>query len=153
MSALAELHPALPAMTEQAVGKVRLLEAHMLAREQVPIRTAHLIHGGMYARTICIPAGAALTGALLKVATVLVVHGHVTVFTGTDEINLIGYHVLPGSAGRKTAFIAHADTHLTMIFPSGARNVAQAEAEFTDEAELLMSRRDGSGDTITITGE
>jgi hypothetical protein len=153
MSDLAELRPFLPAMTDQAVAAVREMEARQMRMEQVPIRTDHLIHGGMYARTICLPAGAALTGALLKVATVLIVHGDCTVFTGDGELYLRGFNVLPGSAGRKTAFIAHSDTHMTMVFPSDAKSVAQAEDQFTDEPHLLMSRRDSSGDTVTITGE
>ena len=35
---------------------------------QVPIETRHVLHAGMYARTICIPAGVLITGALVKVA-------------------------------------------------------------------------------------
>lgn len=153
MNELADVRPFLPAMTEQAVAAVREMESRLKQREQVPIRTDHLIHGGMYARTICLPAGAALTGALLKVATVLIVHGHCTVFAGEDEIHLSGFNVLPGSAGRKTAFLAHSDTHMTMVFPSDAKSVADAEDQFTDEPSLLMSRHDGAGDTVTITGE
>lgn len=142
----------LPAMSPEAVTAVRGLEAlSMSIGGQVPICTDHLIHGGMYTRTICIPAGVVLTGALLKVPTVLVLHGDVTAFTGTDEVRLTGFHVLPGSAGRKSAFIAHADTHMTMVFPSGAQTVEAAEEEFTDEAHLLISRT--GENRITITGE
>jgi hypothetical protein len=153
MNELAERLPFLPAMSPRAVAAVRELESRQMHGEQVPITTAHLMHGGMYARTICIPADATLTGALLKVATVLVVHGACTVFIGDDEIHLSGFNVLAGSAGRKSAFHAHTDTHMTMVFPSTAQSVAEAEDQFTDEAALLMSRRDGSRDTITITGE
>lgn len=146
------VHPVgLPAMFDQAIGAVRTMERVLMAREQVPISTSHLIHGGLYTRTIMLPAGAALTGALLKIATVLTVYGHVTVFAGDDEITLSGFHVIPGSAGRKTAFIAHADTWLSMSFPTKAQTVDQAEAEFTDETELLFSRH---GENVTvITGE
>lgn len=153
MTQITELHHALPAMPDHAIAAVRELEEHQRHMQKVPIQTHHLIHGGMYARTICIPAGACLTGALLKVPTVLILHGHVTVFTGADEVTLAGYHVLPGSAGRKSAFIAHADTWMTMLFPTLATSVEQAEIEFTDEADLLMSRHDGSGDITIITGE
>jgi hypothetical protein len=38
-----------------------------------------------------------------------------------------------------------------MIFRTDAKTVEQAEAEFTDEAEALMSRRNDN-DTVTITG-
>lgn len=153
MNEIAEFRPALPAMTQQAVTAVREMEARQMLGEQVPIKTDHLIHGGMYARTICLPAGAALTGALLKIATVLIVHGRCVVFTGDDELHLSGFNVIPGSAARKTAFVALSDTHMTMIFPSRAESVADAEDQFTDEPGLLMSRRCGDSDTTVITGE
>lgn len=153
MNSLSELSPRLMAMSAQSVEAVRKLEKKLGSSDQIPIRTSHLLHGQMYARTICLPAGAALTGALLKLATILIVHGDCVVFTGDDEIHLSGFNVLPGSAGRKTAFISHTDTHMTMVFPSIAKTVEEAENQFTDEAHLLISRRDGSSDTITITGE
>jgi hypothetical protein len=60
--------------------------------------------------------------------------------------------VLPAAAGRKQAFLAQADSHITMIFATAARSVAEAEREFTDEADNLVSRRAG-GNRIVITGE
>lgn len=153
MNSLSELSPRLMAMSDQSVEAVRKLEKKLGSNQQIPIRTSHLLHGQMYARTVCLPAGAALTGALLKLATILIVHGDCVVFTGDGEIHLSGFNVIPGSAGRKTAFIAYTDTHMTMVFPSIAKTVEEAENQFTEEAHLLISRRDGSSDTITITGE
>ena len=151
--AVVESSPRLAPMAPEVIDKVRRLEANLKAMPQVAIRTEHLIHGGMYARTIRIPAGAVLTGALIKLATVLIVSGECTVFTGGDTLELCGYHVIPASAGRKQAFIAQADTYLTMLFPSGAASIEQAETEFTDEAHLLLSRQIADQDSITITGE
>ena len=39
-----------------------------------------------------------------------------------------------------------------MLFPSEARSVAEAESEFTDEADLLLSHQQGA-ETIIFTGE
>lgn len=142
----------LPAMAPAAIERTRRLEAELRELPQVEIATHHLIHAGLYARTIRIPAGVALTGALIKRATVLIFNGHATVFIGGESRELAGYHVLPASAGRKQAFVAHEDTDLTMLFASDAASVVEAEAEFTDETDLLMSRQSGI-DTITITGE
>jgi hypothetical protein len=142
----------LPAMSDQAVAVVRAFDADLKRREQVPISTHHQIHGGIYTRTICLPKGAALTGVLIKIPTTLVLCGDVTVFTGTDEVRACGYAVFPGSAGRKQAFIANADTWMSMSFPTQATSVEEAENEFTDEPELLFSRRSTSDQTI-ITGE
>lgn len=141
----------LPSMTLAAIDKVRVFERINGSQPQVPIITHHLLHAGMYARSITIPAGVALTGALIKRATVLIVNGEVVVATGDGNLHLVGYHVLPASAHRKQAFVAHTDTQLTMLFPTSAKTVEEAEAEFTDEADLLFSR---SGENVVnITGE
>ena len=128
----------LPAMSEGAIANVSRLEQDVLAVPQTPLPTYHLLHAGMYARTICIPAGSILTGALIKIATTLIVSGRVTVYTGEgmggETIELEGYNVLPGSAGRKQAFIALSNVHLTMIFPSDADTILAAEEQFTDDA-------------------
>lgn len=151
--ALTEAPLRLAPMLPEDVDKVRRLEAVLMGLPQEALRTEHLIHGGMYARTVRIPAGVAITGALVKRATVLIVSGEVKVFTDGGTLELSGFHVLPGSAGRKQAFMAQADTCLTMLFPSKATSVAEAEAEFTDEAHLLLSRRWADYESITITGE
>lgn len=141
----------IPAMTDEAIGKVRAFEKRVLQQEQTPIITHHLIHAGMYHRTICIPAGKWLTGALIKRATTLILSGDATVATGDDTVRLTGHHVLAASAHRKQAFLTHEDTHLTMVFPTKAKSIREAEEEFTDEAHLLCSRE--GGNTIHITGE
>ena len=142
----------LPAMSESAVAAVRAFDQELKQREQVPISTHHQIHGGIYTRTLCLPKGAALTGVLIKIPTTLVLCGDVTIFTGTDEVRVCGYAVLPGSAGRKQAFIANADTWMSMSFPTQATSVEEAENQFTDEPDLLFSRKSTSDQTI-ITGE
>ena len=144
---------AVPAMNLDAVAGVRDLERHLLALPQTPIETRHLLHSGMYARTILIPAGTALTSALIRVATVLVIAGDTLVTLGEESVRLTGYHVLPAAAGRKTAFATIADTRVTMIFPTTARTVEEAEAEFTEEADGLCSRRDPTSNHVVITGE
>lgn len=142
MNGLTAVGPRLPAMADADVQKVADLERYMLGLPQVEIKTTHHLHAGLYARTICIPAGVAITGALIKIPTLLIFSGHATVFIGGESVELQGYHVLPGDAGRKQAFAAHQDTHLTMLFATSAKTVEQAEAEFTDETDALGSRRE-----------
>ncbi|HQS00792.1 hypothetical protein [Polaromonas sp.] len=143
----------LPAMTEDAIAKVRSLQEVSLALcEQVEFPTEHLIHAGMYIRTLHMKADQVLTGALLKVPTVLVVSGDCAVFIGEETIELRGYSVLPGSAGRIQAFLAHTDVSMSMSFPTKAKTVAEAEREFTDDYELLMTNRQADVKTL-ITGE
>jgi len=143
----------LPAMTEDAIAKVRAIEAMSLALcEQVEFPTEHVIHGGMYVRTLHMKAGEVLTGALLKVPTVLIVSGDCSAFIGEETIELRGYSVLPGSAGRKQVFLAHTDVSMSMSFPTKAKTVAEAEQEFTDEFAMLMTNRQDCVQTL-ITGE
>ena len=80
-------------------------------------------------------------GALITIPTLLIMSGHATLFIGEEDVELTGYAVIPASAGRKQAIYAHADTLLTMLFPTAARTVEEAEQEFTDEPERLGSRR------------
>jgi hypothetical protein len=146
--------PRIPAMAPGAIDKVRQLEALAKERPQVAFETEHVLHGGMYARTICVPAGVMITGALVKLATLLIIQGDALAYVGGDEpLRLQGYGVLAASAGRKQVFVALADTRITMVFPTEARTVDEAERQFTDEAGILSSRGDPASNRITITGE
>lgn len=142
-----------PPMTAATIDRVAALETRLMDLPQVELTTTHALHAGMYARTIRIPAGTLLTGALIRVPTMLIVNGHVSVFTGADRaLHLRGYNVVPASAGRKQVFYAVEDTDLTMLFPTAARTIAEAEAEFTDEADKLMTRRNLSSETMLTEG-
>jgi len=132
---------------------MRELEVATSQLPQVDIETQHIIHGGMYSRTILVPANSVLVGALINVPTILVICGDVTVAVNNGVLRLNGYNVLPASAGRKQAFTAHTDTYLTMVFATDADSVSAAEEQFTDEADKLMSRADGAANIVNITGE
>jgi hypothetical protein len=138
-------------MSEAAVNSVRRLEQAAREMPQTPIETSHLFHAGMYARSIEIPAGVMLTGALIKIATILIISGDVIMYINGQARELHGYHVFAASAHRKQAFVALTDTSMTMLFPSQAKTVEQAEEEFTGEADLLFSR--AGANNITMTGE
>ena len=87
MTALVASGLHLPAMPAEAIERVRRLEGALAELPQVEIATAHLFHAGVYARTIRIPAGVALTGALIKVSTVLIFSGHATVLLAARSSN------------------------------------------------------------------
>lgn len=142
LGAMAEPIRCLPAMTDEAIGKSRETENRMLAMPQINLPVSHALHAGMYHRTITIPAGVALTGALIKIPTLLIVDGDCEVFTGAEVARLTGHNVLQCQPHRKQVFLAHADTHLTMIFQTQAKTVEEAENEFTDDAARLQSRKE-----------
>ena len=143
----------IPAMSQAAIDKVRGLDAIVSKMPQVSIPTAHQIHGGVYTRTITLPAGVLLTGALIKIATTLIVFGKIIVYIGEEATELAGCHVLAASANRKQAFLALEDTRMTMLFATSAKTVEEAENEFTGEAHLLFSRASGAINHTNITGE
>lgn len=147
------LRAALPAMSSAALGKVRALECEAAKRPQIPLDTQHVLHAGLYARTIRMPAGTMITGALVKIATLVIVQGSALVWLGDTCRRLDGYNVLPASAGRKQAFVSIGETFITMIFPTEARDVESAERQFTDEFDLLASRRCDTPNLTIITGE
>lgn len=138
-------------MSDELLGNLTAVQDKLLALPQVEIQTDHILHGGMYTRTIRIGPEVVLMGALVKIPTMLIVSGKTAVFTGEGWIELEGYHVIPARAGRKQIFVAREETCITMIFPTEAKTVEQAEEEFTDEHDSLMSRENDT-DTVTITG-
>lgn len=158
MNNLAIKKDCIPAMTDDSIHKVNELQSYIMSLPQMVIPTDHILHGGMYARTIKIPASTeekltCIVGALLKVPTILVIHGDCVVLVGEEKLELHGYHVLPASMHRKQAVVALTDTYVTMLFATDAKTIKEAEEEFTDESDLLFSRNEDAINNVTITGE
>lgn len=129
------------AMSSDAIAAVYRLEAETENLPQIELETHHALHAGLYARTIKVPAGVLTVGALIKIATMLIVSGKGVVYIGGEAVEVDGYRVIEGEAGRKQAWLSIDDTCITMIFPTAASSIEEAEAEFTDEADRLMTRR------------
>lgn len=149
---LANIGVSLQPASDEVRARVDAAEAKIRKMPQIEVRTEHVLHGGMYSRTVRLAARVIIVGVVIKVPTQLIVHGDCMVLAGDDWLTLTGYNVLPGEAGRKGLFITASETEITMIFPSKAKTVAEAEAEFTDDTELLLSREHESNDLVTITG-
>jgi hypothetical protein len=132
----------LPVMGQSEVEKVRQLEKATLELPQAHIPIDHVFHAGMYARTIKMPAGCALTGAQIKLPTILIISGDVLIYGKNGPMHYAGYHVALGQCGRKLAFYALQETWLTMLFPTDATTADEAEMQFTDEYENLASRKE-----------
>ena len=121
-----------------ALEKVMTLESELLKQEQVPVFTHHVLHGGMYTRSIFVPQGTVMTGALIEVATVLIIVGEVLVYIGSEVVELSGYNVVPAAKHRKQAFVAKSDVYMTSVFPTEATTIEQAEQQFTSEFEKYI---------------
>lgn len=153
MSEIVAAGDTIPSMSSAAISRVRELEAERALMLQVTVDVHHTIHAGVYCRTITLPKGALLTGALVKIPTILSVSGFISVFVGNDVKRLEGNKLLACAAGRKQAIYAHEDTVLTMLFATQAKTVEEAESEFTDEAQLLSSRDGVTKNHITKSGD
>ncbi len=130
----------------------RFSEWQLSQGEPADLPTEHVIHAGMYVRTIAMPPGMVLTGALIKRPTLVIVSGEGFVRSGGEWIAFRGYRVIPASSGRKQIFISHSTVMISMAFPTSARTVEEAEREFTDDADRLLSRRQNANRAV-ITEE
>ena len=153
MSALALSFPGLPPTPPDVLERIVSAQEKCLQREQVQIKTDHVIHGGMYSRTITMPANVALIGTLIKIPTLVITVGSAKVLVGEDWADVDGYQVIPARAGRKQMFVSRGPFVITMVFPTSAQTVEEAENAFTDEAELLLSRSQDDMNSVVITGE
>lgn len=143
----------LPAMTQEAIERVRQATTEYRKHPQLPFKTQHILHAGMYVRTVVLFPGEG-TGVLVKIPTVLILCGEAEVFTGYETVRISGYAVLPAMAGRKQAFrVFDGPLFLTMMFPTAAKTVEEAEAQFTDEIDLVCPFTDTERHQIIITGD
>ena len=141
MEAIATTGVMLSANSPETLQAARNLQHLVESVEQVQAETEHCLHAGMYSRTIRVPAGMVGVGVRVKVPTLLVVCGDVQLLVGDEWMEICGYAVLQGCAGRKQVFCTRSDVVMTMVFPTQAQSVDEAEREFTDEYETLMTRR------------
>jgi len=125
-----------------------LAESIVAAAPQAEITTQHTLFAGMYARTMKLPAGHVLVGALVQVETIVVFDGDAEVFVGDSTIRLTGNHVIAASAMRKQIYWAHADCYITAVFVTDAKTVSEAEEQATQEHARLASRQAGNKNLI-----
>jgi hypothetical protein len=108
---------------------------------QVCLETEHIINDGVYYRTLFIPAGHVAAGVKITIDTTIIVSGHIKLFIGDRIEELTGYNVITAKGNRRQVGFAIEDTYMTMCFPTSAKTVEEAEEEFTDEVDKLMTRR------------
>lgn len=152
--AVVETPPSIiPAPSPATLDELMRLQTVLGQLPQEPLATEHLIHGGMYARTVRRNFGSFTIGALISKATILIVQGSCSILIEDRRVDLKGYNVLAGLPGRKSMSVAWGPVEMTMIFPTNARTVEEAENEVFAEVDQLVSRRDNNLNTVTITGQ
>lgn len=133
-----------PTSPPELVEKVRQFEDKVRERPQVDFITEHVFHAEMYARTVRIGPNVVFTSVLIKRATLLILNGTCDVLAGDEWVRMTGYNVLPAETHRKQIYVTRSDVELTMVFPTEAKTVEEAESEFTDEGDNLLSRKQES---------
>lgn len=143
----------IPAPSPIMLDELMRLQTALANLPQVPLATEHLLHGGMYARTVRRNLGSITVGSLMTKASILIVNGPCSILIEDRQVDLEGYNVLAGQPGRKSLSVARGLVEMTMIFPTSAATVEEAENEICAEADQLVSRRNDSRNTVTITGQ
>jgi hypothetical protein len=153
---MSALELAVPVLRAATAAELQVIDELRLAMERCPqidMPTEHILHGGMYARSIRMAPGDVVLGALILVPTLIVLNGSVSVLVGNRAVDYQGYNVIPGAAGRQSMFFAHSSLELTMIYPTRAKTVDEAEEEIFNQPDMLVSRKAGSEETVLITGQ
>jgi hypothetical protein len=112
--------------------------------------TWHTLHDGIYTRTVRLKKGEVIVGALIKVPTTLIIHGKMKLYIGNSVKEIDNFSIIVAGKGRKQIMYALEDTYITMSFHTKSTNIFDAEQEFTDDAERLVSRLETSTNHITI---
>jgi hypothetical protein len=132
--------PAMLTTPPEVLAIIRKIESQELQKEQLVAEIENVFHAGMYARTCRLPANGFWVGVQIKISTLVIVSGGCCVFSDR-WYRIEDYQVIQASAGRKQMYATFRPTEITMIFPTNAVTVEEAENEFTDEAMNLQSRR------------
>lgn len=138
-------------MSEDDIALATQAEEYIKEFEQEDIATSHIIHGNVYSRTILLKRDTTLAGALIKVPTILILSGDASVYIGSDVLHYVGYNVIVGYPNRKQIIHAESDVYVTMIMSTDAKSIKEAEIEFTDDWERLMSAQPDAENEVTIT--
>lgn len=139
---LAAVAPKVPA--EHA--PIYRLEAELLKLPQVDMPVEHAFCSGLYARTLHIPAGTALTGAVHRAECFFVLRSGVLAVTTDNGVKTLNAgDMLVSPAGTKRAGVALADCVVTTFHanPEELRDEADIWAHYTMQPQIPHDVREG----------
>lgn len=146
MNEVSRLETGFAAMNREDIAKIKSIREKFKAdcradpSKEVDIPCEQHLHAGIYSRTIFIPKDTVAVGVTIRVDTQLVISGHVLMNDGTHVVEIDGYRALECKAGRAQVARTLEDTYMTMSFATDAKTVEEAENEFTDEPDQLLTR-------------
>jgi len=109
--------------------KILNLEAAMMREVQVQLAVKDTLVDGMYARTMFIPKGVLLIGAIHKREHLNFAHGDITVLTEAGAQRIKGGMVLVSQPGTKRVGYAHEDTIWTTVHRTTETDIDKILAE------------------------
>lgn len=137
-------------MTKQEIETANKAEDFLLSLDQSKLKTWHTLHAGVYTRTVIMQPGESMVGALIKIPTILSIYGSLKLYIGGKVDYVDGHTTFVAEAYRKQILTAIKTSYVTMSFATNALTIEEAEAEFTDDHDKLMSRHKDSINIITI---
>jgi len=123
-----------------SLEKIDEYEQLMGQMPQVDLQTTHSISGGVYSRTIFIPAGVSLVGATHSKDHINVMCGDITVTTDDGMKRLTGYNVFATKAGMRRVGYAHTDTYWTSVIHTTETEISKIEGDITPDSHKLQTR-------------
>lgn len=123
-----------------------LAQEEMKKLPQVNIEAKHVFVNGMCTRTIMIPKGTTLIGAIHLTDHVNIMCGDITIYSEMGQHRLTGYHVIPSESGTKRMGFAHEDTCWTTILKTDLTSAQEVEKlltaeDYNDERVISLDKR------------
>ncbi len=128
----------------QALTRDQMLriEQRILQYPQVDMPTTHDFCDGVYARTMFVPSGTALTGAIHSGENFLFIrHGDITVWTEYGMKRVQGGEMIMSKVGSKRVGLTHADTLMTTVHanPTNETDAQKLWDMFTLPSDVALS--------------
>lgn len=138
-------------MSDLAIFKTQLdlkeLETELLKLDQVEIPTDHQFMGGIYLRSISVPAGTLIIGKRHRYETCnMLLSGTMSVYIGEDQPTkmLIGPCIFRSDPGSKKMGYAHTDCVFMNLHPTDETDLEKIEARFIIPEEEYLLQEAGS---------
>lgn len=120
--------------------KIELMEWHLKTTgigSLDGVETGHLVHGGLYARTMKVKAGMLVIGKVhLKDHVCFLTKGDISVMTDEGMMRVEAPFSLACKAGIKRIGLAHTDTEWVSVHLSNLTDIKELEDELTIDSDL-----------------
>lgn len=141
MNAITKPREWMPATPDPIAEQIAAWEQLAHSLPQIALETTSSLHAGIYSRTVRIPAGVVITGTRIRVPTVVTVIGEMRLVVGDRIRQVAGVTVFEAESNRKAWMYALTDCYVTMAYATNVQTLEEAEEEFTDEPDRLLTRR------------